>query len=76
MVFCLLATGGPVTNETAGTKIVELSKKVREMTAELESEKNKSRQLARKCQDLQQQVCILIIVVCYFFLILLKKWYF
>ncbi|XP_060576015.1 coiled-coil domain-containing protein 13-like isoform X2 [Ruditapes philippinarum] len=52
----LAATGGPVTNETAGTKIVELSKKVREMTAELESEKNKSRQLARKCQDLQQQV--------------------
>ena len=50
------ATGGPVTNETAGTKIVELSKKVRELTAELESEKNKCRQLTKKCHDLQQQV--------------------
>ena len=45
-----------MTNETAGTKIVELSKKVRELTAELESEKNKSRQLTKKCHDLQQQV--------------------
>ena len=53
----LTATGGPVTNETAGTKIVELSKKVRELTAELESERTKSRQWSKKCQDLQQQVC-------------------
>ena len=53
---CIPATGGPVTNETAGTKIVELSKKVRELTAEVESEKNKGRQLAKKCQQLQQQV--------------------
>ena len=45
-----------MTNETAATKIVELSKKVREMTAELESEKTKCRQLSKKCQDLQKQV--------------------
>ena len=52
----MTATGGPITNETAGTKIVELSRKVRELTAELESEKTKTRQLSKKCQDLQQQV--------------------
>lgn len=48
--------GSEVTNETAALKIVELSKKVREITAELESEKTKSRQLGKKCQDLQFQV--------------------
>ncbi|KAL5010887.1 hypothetical protein ScPMuIL_013192 [Solemya velum] len=49
-------SGSEVTNETAALKIVELSKKVREITAELESEKTKSRQLGKKCQDLQFQI--------------------
>lgn len=52
----LAATGGPVTNETAGTKIIELSKKIREMTAEFESEKTKYKQLTKKCHELQQQL--------------------
>ena len=57
LFISIIATGGPVTNETAGTKIVELSKKVRELTAELETEKNKSRQAIKKCHELQRQVC-------------------
>lgn len=45
-----------LTNETAATKIVELSKKIREITAELESEKTRCKQFQRKCQELQYQV--------------------
>ncbi|KAK3731392.1 hypothetical protein RRG08_028396 [Elysia crispata] len=42
-----------VTNETAATKIIELSRKVRELTAEKESERTKCRQLQKKIHDLQ-----------------------
>ncbi|RUS82327.1 hypothetical protein EGW08_009917 [Elysia chlorotica] len=44
-----------VTNETAATKIIELSRKVRELTAEKESERTKCRQLQKKIHDLQSQ---------------------
>ncbi|XP_011446340.3 coiled-coil domain-containing protein 13 isoform X2 [Magallana gigas] len=47
---------GAVTNETAATKIVELSKKVRDLNAELESERTKARQYGKKCIDLQTQI--------------------
>ncbi|XP_041372186.1 LOW QUALITY PROTEIN: coiled-coil domain-containing protein 13-like [Gigantopelta aegis] len=51
------ALGGMhVTNETAATKIIELSKKVRELTAELESEKTRVKQSQKKYYELQQQV--------------------
>ncbi|KAI8767448.1 coiled-coil domain-containing protein 13 [Biomphalaria glabrata] len=49
----ILATGGAVTNETAASKIIELSKKIRELTAEKETEKTRYRQLQKKYQELQ-----------------------
>lgn len=51
--------GGGVANENAATRIVELSKKSRELTAELESEKSKNRQLTRKVRDLEVEVSVL-----------------
>lgn len=47
---------GHVTNETAATRIIELSRKVREQTAEKEKEKTKVKQLQKKCHDLQVQL--------------------
>lgn len=47
---------GGIAAEAASSKIVELSKKVRELTAELEAERTKVKQLARKCVDLQKEV--------------------
>ena len=39
---------------------MELSKKNRELTAELESERSKVRQLAKKSQEMEKEVIILI----------------
>ena len=40
---------------------MELSKKNRELTADLESERSKVRQLAKKSQEMEKEVIILII---------------
>lgn len=45
-----------LTSDTAAAKIVELSKKLREIVAEMESEKTKCKQLAKKCEDLKLQI--------------------
>lgn len=57
----LLESAGNGTNEAAALKIVDLSKKVRELTAEVESEKTKCKQWARKCMDLENEVSIYLI---------------
>lgn len=56
----MLAAAGAstITNDTAATKIVELSKKLRELASELESERTKSKQLARKCEELAKEVAV------------------
>ena len=53
--FTGLPPGG-IAAEAASSKIVELSKKVRELTAELETERTKVKQMAKKCLDLQKEV--------------------
>ncbi|CAH1775051.1 unnamed protein product [Owenia fusiformis] len=52
----LALSGGGVAKESAATKIVDLSKKVRELTAEAESERTKARQYNKKCHDLENQL--------------------
>ena len=48
--------GTGVAADTAAGRIMELSKKNRELTAELESERNKLRQLSKKARDMEKEV--------------------
>jgi len=45
-----------VAADTAAGRIMELSKKNRELTADLESERNKVRQLTKKARDMEREV--------------------
>lgn len=54
MFVMFIGTG--VAADTAAGKIVELSKKNRDLTADLQSEKNKARQLAKRVQELEAKV--------------------
>ena len=42
--------------DTAAGRIMELSKKNRELTADLESERNKLRQMTKKMKDMEREV--------------------
>ena len=42
--------------DTAAGRIMELSKKNRELTADLESERNKLRQMAKKMKEMERVV--------------------
>ncbi|XP_044178708.1 coiled-coil domain-containing protein 13-like isoform X2 [Acropora millepora] len=48
--------GTGVAADTAASRIMELSKKNRELTADLESERSKVRQLAKKSQEMEKEV--------------------
>jgi chromosome segregation ATPase len=50
---------GPISGDAAASKIVELAKKVREITASLESEKTKNKQLAKSLKDMETQMSVL-----------------
>ena len=55
VAFGSTSTGG-VASDVAATKIIDLSKKVRDLTAELQSEKTKKQQMAKKCADMENEV--------------------
>ena len=48
--------GTGVAADTAAGRIMELSKKNRELTADLESERNKLRQMTKKMREMEREV--------------------
>lgn len=46
-----------LSSDTAAAKIVELSKKVRELNASLETKKTEAKQLFGRCRHLENEVC-------------------
>ena len=49
--------------DTAAGRIMELSKKNRELTADLESERSKVRQLTKKAKEMEREVHVLVQIV-------------
>lgn len=49
-------SGTGVAADTAAGRIMELSKKNRELTADLESERNKLRQMTKKVKEMEREV--------------------
>ena len=47
--------------DTAAGRIMELSKKNRELTADLESERSKVRQLTKKAKEMEREVLVQIV---------------
>lgn len=58
----LVQTAGAGGDALAAAKIVELSKRVRELTAELESERTKTKQFQRKCFQAEKQIAEVLLV--------------
>ena len=57
MLYIFLSFSGTgVAADTAAGRIMELSKKNRDLTADLESERNKLRQMAKKMKEMEREV--------------------